>query len=116
MLREPLANQARRNVAPTAWRKTDNDTHRPRRIVVGFCDPRDDRLCGGHRCQIQKLSTGKFHGSAPTNWHSQCNFHSQVSSNPLWRVGGNVAYYLAPFGGDAITVAFGGKADIGRSA
>jgi adenylate cyclase len=39
-------------------------------------------LRGSARCQMQKSSTGKFHGSAPNNWHSHCNSHSQVSSNP----------------------------------
>src|SRR5262245_4122717 len=63
-LRQPLPNQACEDVISTAWRKADNNPHRPRRIGLRRSDARNDRECGGARGQMQELpSVGKFHVS-----------------------------------------------------
>ena len=45
-------------------RKANDHAHRPRRIGFRARDPRDGRQRGSARCQMQKISTGKFHGIA----------------------------------------------------
>src|SRR5262249_35112116 len=61
-LREPLTNETRGDVGRAARQETDNDAHRPRRIGLRRRDARHGRQRGGARCQMQKLSAGKFHG------------------------------------------------------
>ena len=48
-LRQPLAHQARDDIDPTAGGKSDNDTHRPRRIGLRPRDPRQNRQRGSAR-------------------------------------------------------------------
>jgi len=57
-----------------------------------------------------KISCGEVSRKRPNKWHSQCNFRSQITSTPLWRIG--VAYWhLGIARRVAIVVAIGGKAD-----
>src|SRR5262249_25009175 len=61
-LRQPLTREARDNVGRAAGWKSDNKTHRPRRLGLRPCDSRHGRERGSARSQMQDLSTvGKFH-------------------------------------------------------
>ena len=40
---QPLADQARGDVDAAAGGKTGDDAHRPRRIILRFCEPREGR-------------------------------------------------------------------------
>jgi hypothetical protein len=42
--------------------QTDLLAHRPRRIGLRPSNARDGRQRGSARCQMQKISAGKFHG------------------------------------------------------
>src|SRR5262249_21297108 len=64
-LRQPLTNEARSNVVNTTGRKWDNDAHRPRRIGLRPRYARYSRERGSTRCQMQKISAGKFHCEPP---------------------------------------------------
>jgi hypothetical protein len=64
-LRQPLAYQARADIGCLAWGKADDDMHRSRRIDLRPGDPRNGRERGRNRCQMQKSTTGKFHGVPP---------------------------------------------------
>src|SRR5262249_36906941 len=68
-LRQPLTNEARSNVVNTTGRKWDNDAHGPRRIGLRPRYARYSRERGSTRCQMQKLSAGKFH-LEPSSHHS----------------------------------------------
>ena len=61
-LRQPLTHQARGDVEsqPPGAKPTIN-AHRPRRIGLRPRDARHGRQRGSARCQMQKLSAGKFH-------------------------------------------------------
>src|SRR5215475_8917066 len=59
-VREPLSNQTRDDVDPTAGSKTNDDAHRLDRIGLRPGDTRYRRQCGGRRGQMQKLSAWKF--------------------------------------------------------
>ena len=61
-LRERLADDARDDVGRRAGGKADDQMHRPRRIGIRPCDPRNSRERGSARCQVQKFSAGKCHG------------------------------------------------------
>jgi len=65
-LREPLADQACDDVGAAAGGKADDDADRPRRIGLRPGDPRDGRQRGGARCEMQKISAGKFHFEPPS--------------------------------------------------
>src|SRR5262249_40563137 len=60
-LRQPLTREARDDVGRVTRRVADNDMARPRRIGLCRRDARHGRERGSARCEIQKLSTGKFH-------------------------------------------------------
>src|SRR5262249_57704619 len=60
-LGEPLTYYARDDVNRLARGKSDDNAHRPRRIALRSRDARDSRENGGARCQMQKISAGKFH-------------------------------------------------------
>src|SRR5262249_60940518 len=60
-LRQALAHQASDDVSRSTRRKTDNDAHRPRRIAFRPSDPRQGRQRGSARCEMEKISAGKFH-------------------------------------------------------
>ena len=60
-LRQPLSHQAREDVGASSRRKSDDDTHRPRRIGLRHRNPRHHRQRGSARGQMQKVSAGKFH-------------------------------------------------------
>jgi len=63
-LRQPLADQAGRDVGHAARRKANNDAHGPRRIGLRPRDPRHRRQRGSARGQMQKFPTvRKFHVS-----------------------------------------------------
>src|SRR5262249_15919070 len=64
-LRQPLTDGARSNVVDTPGRKWDNDAHRPRRIGLRPRNPRHHRQRASAGGQMQKMSTGKFHGAPP---------------------------------------------------
>src|SRR5262249_10170627 len=68
-LRQPLTNEARSNVVNTTGRKWDNDAHRPRRIGLRPRYARYSRERGSTRCQMQKISAGKFHFEPPSPPH-----------------------------------------------
>jgi hypothetical protein len=52
--------------------------HRDRACRIGLrpCDPRDSRDSGSARCQMQKLSSRKFHGVSPWRHQSYPNSHA----------------------------------------
>src|SRR5262249_57393954 len=58
-LGEPLTYYARDDVNRLARGKSDDDAHRPRRIGLRPCDPRDGRQRGSPRCQMQEFAAGK---------------------------------------------------------
>jgi hypothetical protein len=60
-LREPLADQATKDVDGATGGRCDNDTHRPRRVGLRPSDARNYRQRGSGGGQMQKISTGKFH-------------------------------------------------------
>src|SRR5258705_13278070 len=61
-LLEPLTNEARRYVSWAAGRSANNDAHRPRRIALRPCSPRQGPQRNSAGGQMQKLSSvGKFH-------------------------------------------------------
>src|SRR4029077_8259931 len=57
-LLQPLSHRTCEEVARAAGGKSDDDTHRPRRIGLRPRNPRDDRQ-RGTRCQMQKFAAGK---------------------------------------------------------
>src|SRR5262249_37310387 len=82
-LRQPLTDQACRDVECTGRSKRDNDVHRPRRISLRPRDARDGRQRGSACGQMQKISAGKFHFEPPSR-----SGHSTTSSARASRVGG----------------------------
>ena len=54
---------SRNDVVCAAWRSSDDDAHRPRRIGLCPSQARGCRQCGSARRQMQKLPAGKFHSS-----------------------------------------------------
>src|SRR5262249_51011183 len=77
-LRQPLAYQACVQVRHAARRKSNNQAHRPRWISMCPSDARDGWQRGSARCQMQKISTGKFHFEPPSH-------HSITPSALCWR-------------------------------
>ena len=69
-LRQPLADQTREHVTGAAGREADHDAHRPRWIGLRPRSERHRRKRGSTRCQMQKVSAGKFYGipSLSTGW------------------------------------------------
>src|SRR5262249_51660572 len=74
-LRKPLTYQARRDVRTASGREANNDAHRPRWIGLRPSNMRHGRERGSARCEMQKLSAGKFHFEPPSPSH-----HSITSS------------------------------------
>jgi hypothetical protein len=64
-LRQPLPYQSRDDVTWASGGKADNDAHRPRWIGLRPRDARHGRQRGSARCQMQKISAGKFHFEPP---------------------------------------------------
>ena len=60
-LGQPLPHKACKDVVPAGGGKTDNDAHRPRGVALRLRNTRDCRQHGRTRCEMKKLSTGKFH-------------------------------------------------------
>src|SRR5262249_58359975 len=58
-LGEPLTYYARDDVNRLARGKSDDDAHRPRRIGLRPCDPRNGRQRGSPRCQMQEFAAGE---------------------------------------------------------
>src|SRR5215471_15312803 len=69
-LRQPLTDQAGDNVDRSASGKADDDADRPRGIGLRPRDPRHGRERGSTRCQMQKISAGKFQLDLPPSHHS----------------------------------------------
>ena len=70
-LREPTTYQARGDVVHGTGSKRDDEAYRLRRIGLRSRNPRQDWQRGSARCQMQKLSAGKFYGAPPlsiTTW------------------------------------------------
>src|SRR5215831_14276206 len=59
-LRQPLTEQARGDVGRAAGRVADDQPHRPRRIGLRRCNPRDGWQRSGSRDQRQKSSARKL--------------------------------------------------------
>src|SRR5262249_40513090 len=66
-LRQPLTQQAADHILRAAGGKTDDQAHRPRRIGLRPCNSRDSRERGSARCQMEKISAGKFHLNLPSH-------------------------------------------------
>jgi len=58
-LRQPLTDQARRDVTCAARGKANDDPHRPRRIRLRPRDARCGRQRGRARCEMQKISAAE---------------------------------------------------------
>src|SRR5262245_19602439 len=61
MIRKILADDARDDVVGAPRRKRDDPVYRPRRIGLRPRDPWHRQQRGSTRCQMQKISAGKFH-------------------------------------------------------
>jgi hypothetical protein len=79
-LGQPLTDQARGDVGGAAGGKTDDQAHRPRRIVLRSRQPRYGRQRGSARCQTEKISTGKFHLNLPPASHHSITSSARASS------------------------------------
>jgi hypothetical protein len=64
-LRHCLTDEPRDDVGRAAGGNEHDDGYRPRRVGLRLCNARHGRQRGRARCQMQKLSTGKFHGALP---------------------------------------------------
>src|SRR5262245_9125897 len=64
-LRQPLSYQACHDVGATSGGKADDYAHGPARIGLRPSETRGGRQRGRARCQMQKLSAGKFHWRSP---------------------------------------------------
>src|SRR5262249_6753944 len=64
-LRQPLSDQARRDVGRAGRGEWYDQTHRPRRIGLRPRCARYSRERGSTRYQMQKISAGKFHLNLP---------------------------------------------------
>ena len=60
-LRQPIGNDTPGDIRPAAWRESDQESHWSRRIGLRHRDRGRRWECGSARCQMQKLSAGKFH-------------------------------------------------------
>jgi hypothetical protein len=78
-LRQPLSDQARRDVGRAGRGEWHDQTHRPRRIGLRPRCARYSRERGSTRYQMQKISAGKFHFEPPLH-------HSITSSARASRV------------------------------
>src|SRR5258708_938169 len=63
--RQPLTHQTRDDVARTGRSERHDDAHRPRRIRLRPCNAGYGRQRGSARCQMEKISAGKFHWHLP---------------------------------------------------
>src|SRR5262249_59344878 len=73
-IRERWSYEADRDADGAASREADDDAHRPRRIGLRPRDARHRRQRGSARCQVQKISAGKFHWRLPPSlplWHAR---------------------------------------------
>src|SRR5262245_145956 len=82
-LRQPLSDQARRDVGRAGRRNWHDQTHRPRWIGLRPHYARYSRERGSARGQMQKSSAGKFHFEPPSPSH-----HSITSSTSASTLGG----------------------------
>src|SRR4029453_11777053 len=80
MLGQALRDQAAEYIRRTTGRVWNDHTHRPRRIGLRPCDVQRKRQRGSARCQMQKISAGKFHFKPP----SRASHHSITSSASNW--------------------------------
>src|SRR6516165_5561841 len=60
-LRQPLRDQACDDVGRPASGVADDDAHRPRWIALRPSKARHGRQRGSARCEMEKISAGKFH-------------------------------------------------------
>src|SRR5215470_13901730 len=82
-LRQPLSDQARRDVGRSGGRDRHDQTHRPCRIGLRASDAGAGRQRGSACGQMQKLTAGKFHFEPPSR-----SDHSITSSARASSVGG----------------------------
>src|SRR5262245_31499754 len=82
-LREPRSDEPRENVGRAAGARGGDDAHRPRRIGLRPSEARSCWQRGSACCEMQKLSTGKFHLNLPLS-----RFYSITSSASCWRCKG----------------------------
>ena len=64
-----------------AWRKADDQAHRPRRIGLCPCDARQSRQRGSARCQMQEFTARKFHRVPFALTENRCPSHRRRKSN-----------------------------------
>src|SRR6516162_4575786 len=64
-LREPLTDQASDDVNAAAGWNADDNAHRPRWIGLRESNARHDGERGSSRCEMEKISAGKFHLNLP---------------------------------------------------
>src|SRR5262245_28493332 len=80
MLGQLLGSEPREHVGQAAGREWDDDSHRPCWISLR---PRDARQRGSTRCQMDKLSTGKFHRGSPHSITSSARASTVVGMSIL---------------------------------
>jgi hypothetical protein len=78
-LRQPRGNNACDGVGTSARRKAHDPAHRPHRIGLRPRDARRGWQRGSARCEMEKISTGKFHGVASLQG-GDATLHSALSS------------------------------------
>src|SRR5947209_16175430 len=72
---QPLPYQACNDVGRTAGRKSNNQTHWPRRIGLRPCDPRDSGSGEAGTGKIQEPTTNELH-SFPLEWNDILSYSS----------------------------------------
>src|SRR5262245_4082868 len=75
-LRQPLADQAGRDVVRAGGRDRHDQTHRPRWIGLRPSDARDGRQRSSACGEMQKLSAGKYHSALPAFQATVSRHHS----------------------------------------
>src|SRR5215831_4076985 len=63
--RKPLAVQSTVQIHRRARSGGNDDPHRPRRVGLRPSEAGDGRQRGSARCEMEKISTGKFHFEPP---------------------------------------------------
>src|SRR5215510_4489117 len=79
-LRQPLADQAGIQVDHAASRKAGDQAHWPRWIGLRHRNTRHRRQRGSARCEMEKISAGKFHFKPPFHPHHSITSSARASS------------------------------------
>jgi hypothetical protein len=109
LLRKRLSNQARDNVCRGPGGEADNEADRSRRIIKRTCNARHGRERGSARCQMEKMSAGKFQGLAS----GMLRLPSWVTACDHWSEGAMSARRSAP-AGDRLALLGASEKDCGR--